>query len=108
MEPVGVNVGDYVKTRGGCTRVRVKAYSRPPPDGEYMYTVQPGTRLGPVEEVGVYGNFITISVDGYFFNIGKLRSNGERVWFASVDASVDVEQQPCKRSRRSADDSSLN
>ena len=78
-----VETGDYVRTRGGGTGIRCKAYRAPPsrrmPGGEvYIATIAPNTYLGPVEEYEYTSNFVTIEVRGYWINI----------WRAEVPHSV--------------------
>ena len=67
--PPVLQLGEYVITRNDGTTARCKAYDAPCPFGIYICTIDPGTMLGPIEEVLDVGDYVTILVRGYYINV---------------------------------------
>ena len=51
------------------TRSRCKIYSAAPPNGDYIETMEPGTRFGPVLEVRHLPLFAAVRVDAGWVNV---------------------------------------
>ena len=92
MQSPHIALGQYYRSRCLPTAVRCKAYAQPPPDGEYITTIAPGTYLGPVEDWQFSERFATICVRGYWINVWTRRANGEGVHFATVEPDVEVQR----------------
>ena len=74
-----VQTGDYVRTAGGHTRIRCRAYRCPPPFGGRSHTpIDPGTCLGPVACFQNSPDFVTIEVRRYWVNIWRAHYHGSK------------------------------
>ena len=84
---------DYFLTKPEPTEIRCKAYADPPSVGNksgYILTIDPGTYLGPVEEVEHTHRFVTIRVKGYWINVWTSERGGNH--FAKAVNKDTVEQ----------------
>ena len=63
--------GHYLVTKQLPTAIRCKAYTHPLVNGggEYITTIDPGTTIGPVEEVRFTGQFLSVLIRGYWINV---------------------------------------
>ena len=83
--PCPPQAGDYFLTRPLPTTIRCRAYDAPPRvGGRLLNTIEPGTYLGPVEEVSVTADFTTILVRGVWVNVWA-RTRGGVQYARQVD-----------------------
>ena len=85
--PLRVAVGDMFKSKAAPSTIRVKAYTAPPPNGEYITTLDQDVYFGPAQEVIYRNSFVTIKVaPDYWINVGKYRilRDGKVIYTASA------------------------
>ena len=81
-----LKVGDYVRTKCSAgTQIRCKAYSEPTFYlnetgrllylGDYITTIEPGTYLGPVEDIASNPFYVAIKVKEYWINVIDKKKN---------------------------------
>ena len=90
-----VQTGDYVRTAGGHTLIRCRAYRCPPPFGGRSHTtIAPGTFLGPVACFQNAPDFVTIEVRGYWVNIWKAKHPGSEhgISFAKISEKRELQK----------------
>ena len=94
-------IGGYVQTKRHPTRIRCKAYTAPPggDGGDLITTIDPGTSLGPIEDVQHTSLFVTIMVKGWWINIWHWRNNPHELMtnniginYATVYEQADIDE----------------
>ena len=70
MPPPIAYKGQYWQTRNNVgTRVRCVGYTAPFPRGQKLATLEPGTYIGPVQDVVYSARFLTVLVNGWWINV---------------------------------------
>ena len=93
-----IGLGQYILSKPLPTLSRCKAYNAPPPDGNYICTIDPSTYIGPIDAVVESEVFITIRCRTFWINIWKSKrgSVDRGISFAKV-ISREVSDNWCQR-----------